>query len=520
MARKPVDDDEDDDLDEAPPEKKKAAPTDGDDEDDEAPVAEGGGNDDEPPPDFDDDDEDGEKKGGKLKIILISVAALFFVLGAAGGAYFFFFTGHGDEEAAADEAEAPDDGTAMAIPTRRRMLTADELAKQQAEGGGAATSGQAPSSQAGLTPPAPRASGGTAPAPAASAAPAPPPTLTTPAEAPAANAKAPAKGAKGAPAQGGANPQDAGLVTPAVTAVAFKDIPVQPPAKPLGAPDSSYVEVGEYGNMPRAQKGGNGGVWRAFAAPFGGPADKPKVAVIITGLGYSRNATLAAMGQLPPNVTLAFDPYAKGVDEWMGLARSNGHEVLMALPMEPGDFPISDPGPLAMLTDLEASRNVDRLHKIFSNGLGYVGMLQTMGSKFAASEAAMRPVMAELKTRGVLYVSSGTVQDDKGETLAGEVGVPFTMVDLKLDEVETPAAIDAQLTRLEKLAREDGTGVAVASATPLSIGKLATWTSSLALKEISLAPVSAVAQIKAAAGGEGKGGAKGEKGAAKAPAKH
>ena len=57
----------------------------------------------------------------------------------------------------------------------------------------------------------------------------------------------------------------------------------------------------------------------------------------------ARAATIAAINHTPAEVTLAFDPYAKNVGDWVGLARTAGHETLISLPMEPDDFPTSDP---------------------------------------------------------------------------------------------------------------------------------------------------------------------------------
>ena len=479
MAEKKPDDDEDDDDDlEAAPAHDEEA-----DADDDA-------------PDFD-DDEDEESGGGKGKLIAIIAVAVVLLIAAAGGSYFFLFHGDGEEEtAAAPAAEKADsdDGTSMTISRNRRVMSSEEMVKQGLT--------DTPAASGGLTPPAP-ATG--AAAPSESTAMATAPSEAGPAapqlQAPAAIAapQAPAKGAKGkgVAAPGPTTPETQGLVTPAVTAAAFRDIPVLPAGKPLSAPDPSYGETVDAGIIPRAR--GSTGVWKAYARPFDGPADKPRVAIIITGLGLSRASTLAAISQTPGGITLAFDPYTRNLDEWVGLGRSNGHEALMQLPMEPTDFPVSDPGPLAMLTDLEPAQNVTRLHQILASAIGYTGVIQVMGSKFAASEAAMRPTLEELKKRGVLFVSMPASNDDRGLDLAQQVGVPATRVDLKLDSDLTAASIDDRISELERMAREKGRAVAVAEAYPLTLARLSLWGQSLSLKEITLAPASAMAQVGAPA---------------------
>lgn len=503
MANKKLDDDDedDDDLDAEP----AAA---GEDEDDLELVD-------------DDEEEEGGNRGRGRLIAIISVAVVL-LLGATAGGYFFLFSG-GDEEVAADAPAAPaaiaDDGTTMTITRGRRMLTSEELAQQ---GGGQAAApdpatgettqtqpsspSQSPASPGGpsvaspgMTPPPATAQTSGAGEPAAQ------PSFSPTAPAPAAPAAAAAKGAKGkgtAPAP----VETAGLVTPAATAAAYREIPVLPAGKPLSAPDPNYTETTEAGTLPRAR--GTQGVWKAYARPFDGPADKPRVAIIITGMGLSRAATLAAISQMAGGITLAFDPHTRNLEEWVGLGRSNGHEALLHLPMEPTDFPVSDPGPMALLTDFDAAQNIGRMHQVLASAIGYVGVVQVMGSKFAASDAALRPALEELKKRGLLFVNVPSGTEDRGFAVAQEIGLPVTRVDLKLDNDLSAAAIDSQINELEKIAREKGRAVAIAEAYPITLARLSTWMQSLSLKEITLAPVSAMVQVAAPAPAAAPKGAK------------
>jgi polysaccharide deacetylase 2 family uncharacterized protein YibQ len=55
-----------------------------------------------------------------------------------------------------------------------------------------------------------------------------------------------------------------------------------------------------------------------------------------------------------------------------------------------------------------------------------------------------------------------------------------------------PEAIDAALARLVELARQRGSAIGVASASPASITRLARWTNELDLKGVELVPLSAL----------------------------
>jgi hypothetical protein len=73
---------------------------------------------------------------------------------------------------------------------------------------------------------------------------------------------------------------------------------------------------------------------RAYARPFKA-SGRPRVAIVIGGLGLDPEVTRLAVESLPPEVTLAFSPYAPRLQEWINRARERGHEVLLEVPMEP-----------------------------------------------------------------------------------------------------------------------------------------------------------------------------------------
>jgi hypothetical protein len=281
------------------------------------------------------------------------------------------------------------------------------------------------------------------------------------------------------------------------------------------------VESTQAGLLPKKTSRG-GAPWQEYARPFNKDVKRPRIAIILRGIGLSRAATLAAINQLPGGITLAFSPYTANIGDWMGMARSAGHETLIDLPMEPNNFPVSDPGPMAMLTELEAADNINRLQRLLGLAPGFVGVFQVMGSKFAASEEALTPVLAELQKRGLLYVDNGIPKGGLSLKVAKSLALPRTSVVVSLDAVASAAAINDRLTQLEKQARSRKSAVGVGEPYPVTIRRLAEWAKSLDFKELALAPVSAVVRIdgppKKPAAPEG--GAEGEaKPAAEAEAK-
>src|SRR5437763_1565830 len=66
--------------------------------------------------------------------------------------------------------------------------------------------------------------------------------------------------------------------------------------------------------------------FQAYARPFASNG-RPRIALIIGGLGLNTRATRAAIETLAPQITLSFVPYDEGLQGWIDMARAHGHEV-------------------------------------------------------------------------------------------------------------------------------------------------------------------------------------------------
>ncbi len=286
---------------------------------------------------------------------------------------------------------------------------------------------------------------------------------------------------------------DAGVVVSPVRLVAFSnmaEVPVEPPLTRV--PDPALVEQGAYGPLPRVGADGRR-PWRVYARPFDARDERPRIAVIVTGLGLSQAATEAAITRLPGSVTLAFNPYAKGLDDWIPLAREAGHEVLLSLPMESANFPVHDPGPYALRTSLAPADNLRRLEFVLSRLSGYVGVVTLMGSGFTTAEEQLRPVLEALRGRGLLFVEAVRAPNTLAPEIATEIGLPHVANDLVLDENPSRASIDIRLAELEGIVRKHTTAVAMAAPNPATLERIAAWAATLEGKNLALAPVSAIA---------------------------
>jgi hypothetical protein len=256
-----------------------------------------------------------------------------------------------------------------------------------------------------------------------------------------------------------------------------------------------FAEISRHGPLPRIADDG-ARPSEAFARavkPIPGKPNAPRIAIVVGGLGIGTTATNDAIGKLPGAVTLAFAPYGADLDRQASRARDGGHELMVQVPMEPFDYPDNDPGPQTLLTSLDAGQNVDRLQWAMSRFQGYVGIANSMGARFTASEQALAPVLREAGKRGLLYLDDGASPRSLASQIAGANNLAFAKADLIIDAVPTAADVDKALARLETAARERGTAVGMASALPVTIERLAKWAKAAESRGFLLVPISAVA---------------------------
>jgi uncharacterized protein len=262
------------------------------------------------------------------------------------------------------------------------------------------------------------------------------------------------------------------------------------------APDPALVQRTPTGPLPIIAPDGRR-AWQVYARPFEAGDKRPRIAILVTGLGTSDAATEAAIQGLPGAVTLAFWPYSERLDHWIQLARAAGHEVLLNLPMEPENYPNFDPGPKTLLTSLSAEQNLERLEWALSRVTGYVGVVDFQGSRFTTSRQDLEPVLETLNRRGLIFVDSRATPRSLVPQIAYLLGLPWASNSRFLDNAQVSrAAIDSRLRELETVARADKRALGIGTPYPVTLERINAWVTGLSEKGIALAPVTAVLEAK------------------------
>lgn len=267
--------------------------------------------------------------------------------------------------------------------------------------------------------------------------------------------------------------------------------PAQTPPQPRSingnlVADPALLETTPAGLLPVIAPDGRKPM-TAYARPF--TDTRPRIAIVIGGLGLSAGSTRLALVHLPPAVTVSFAPYASGMRPWVEAARGQGREVLIEVPMEPLDYPTSDPGPNTLLV-AGKNENAKRLFWALSRATGYVGITNLLGGRFLGDADAMTPVLGETARRGLLFFENGA--HSATSAAAATANAALISGPLVLDAVQARANIEAKLAELELNARQNGSAVASGIVYPVTIQIVSEWAKTLDSKGLVLAPITAV----------------------------
>jgi hypothetical protein len=253
------------------------------------------------------------------------------------------------------------------------------------------------------------------------------------------------------------------------------------------APIAGLSAPGPGGLLPIIAPDGRAS-WKAYARPFADDG-RPKIALVIGGLGLNPDQTRQAIDALPAEVTLSFSPYAENLQAQIDRARAAGHEVMVELPMEPLDYPDNDPGPYTLLSLAPPGEIQAKLDWLMSRATGYFAVTNDFGSHFLGQDKAMAPVIQTLRQRGVAFIDDGQAAGRGGGLHRASMG---PRIDADLDS----AAIDNQLLSLEASALQSGAALGTGSDYPLTVNQVQKWAVAVRERGYALAPASALMTLK------------------------
>lgn len=136
---------------------------------------------------------------------------------------------------------------------------------------------------------------------------------------------------------------------------------------------------------------------------------------------------------------------------------TNGHEVLVHLPMEPKSG--ASFGVNAILVGLNDEEIRRRVRRALQNVPYARGINNHMGSKATTDKRVMGLVLAELKDRNLLFLDSRTTASSIAYQLAVDMDLRALKRDLFIDEIADAQAIQGKLWELAAIAAQSGQAI-------------------------------------------------------------
>jgi len=225
----------------------------------------------------------------------------------------------------------------------------------------------------------------------------------------------------------------------------------------------------------------------------GGLSSQTPVAIVIDDLGNNMDDGLA-LAAVPQPLTFSILPFQIFSSGVLALAKSKGKPAMLHMPMEPEDFPNTDPGAGALLCSMGPEEIKSSLDKALDSLPGVTGVNNHMGSSFTAREDLMRPALAEIDKRGLFFLDSRTTKNDVGFQVAQELGMPTCTRELFLDNLKDQEAIWNKMIELCLAAKNGGAGIAIGHPYPETIEVLRTRLDEFEQMGCRVAPVSELCQ--------------------------
>lgn len=214
-----------------------------------------------------------------------------------------------------------------------------------------------------------------------------------------------------------------------------------------------------------------------------------RLAIVIDDMGSSMSEarSLAAIG-VP--LTFSIIPGLQKSREVAAFAVSGGIETMIHMPMQSKGWPARRLESNGLLVSMEDDELRERVAGYMRDLPGAVGANNHTGSEFTEHADKMRSVLETLAGKGLFFVDSVTTPQSAGIRLARELGMKNARRNVFLDNEQVPGYILGQLGQAARMAKKNGSAIAICHPHPATIAALASALPGLTGQGVTLVPAS------------------------------
>lgn len=257
-------------------------------------------------------------------------------------------------------------------------------------------------------------------------------------------------------------------------------IPQDVITKPTATPPPPHKELSDYPSettIPESEKTGPG------------VSTSARLAIIIDDMGSSLSEARSLVAINVP-LTFAIIPGLRVDKDVAAYAATNKIETMIHIPMQSKGWPalrLEANGLLVSMDDVELQERVSGFVHRFP---GAVGVNNHMGSEFTEQVDKMTVVLQTLKKSNLFFIDSVTSPESAGLRVAQGMGVRSARRNVFLDNEQDRTYIIGQLNQAVRLARKNGSAIAICHPHPATITALAAALPGLAGQGVRLVPAS------------------------------
>ena len=221
-----------------------------------------------------------------------------------------------------------------------------------------------------------------------------------------------------------------------------------------------------------------------------GTIEAPVLAIIIDDWGYVNRAVDPLLA-FPFPLTVAVLPHLPISWEVSDRAHNRGHEVILHQPLEALNSSL-DLGPGGILVEMDPEKKVEILRNNLASLPQVKGINNHMGSRATEDPETMAQILQVVKDLDLFFVDSHTTSGSIVSKVAQNLGVPFGVNNLFIDNESDVEKIKEQVRKGINLAKKQGHAVIIGHVRPATAVALWEMIPEFLASEVALVPVSSL----------------------------
>ncbi len=186
-----------------------------------------------------------------------------------------------------------------------------------------------------------------------------------------------------------------------------------------------------------------------------------QAALIIDDMGYSME-NMEDICLMKKDLTVAILPFSPHAEETAEVARKNGIEIILHLPLESMNNTYDNEHTEGLINSRMSRKEIIDILDSNLKQVPFISGVNThMGSKVTKDKVLMEIILENIKERDLYFIDSRTTADSVAYEVAQKMNIPSAYRQIFLDSETEPEFIKNQLIKLFKTAEKKGKAVGI-----------------------------------------------------------